>query len=481
MEVNGGSYYQDLVESAPDAILVVNRSGSIDLVNRQAEALFGYAREELLGQPVELLVPERARLAHPSHRASYFADPRTRPMGVGLDLTARRKDGTEVSVDISLSPLQTAHGMVVSVAIRDVSDRKRAEDALTEAYQRLSASVRDLERHDREMTLVNEMGELVQSCLTGAEANEVIARYGRLLFPSSPGAVFTAVPAAGVFEAAATWGAEDGERRPSILEREECWALRRTRMYAVDGPDGGPACAHAGHPPHGYVCVPMMAQGEAIGLLHVQAAEPGHDDGVTFQSQRMLAVTVAEHLALAIANLRLRETLRHQSISDPLTGLFNRRYLQDYLARELHRAARSARPVSLVLADIDHFKGVNDEHGHGTGDEVLRAVARALEAGVRGRDVVCRVGGDEFVLILPDSPVAVAEQRAEHLRQAVRSLGDERDGALPGVTLSLGVAAFPDHGLTVEAVLRAADEAMYEAKERGRDAVAVATATRTPS
>jgi diguanylate cyclase (GGDEF)-like protein len=363
---------------------------------------------------------------------------------------------------------------MVSVAIRDVSDRKRAETALQDAYARLSLSVRDLERHDREMTLVNEMGDMLQTCLTGAEANDVISRYGRQLFASASGAVFTARPSVSVFEPTASWGAD---AVASPLQRDECWALRRSRVYAVEDAEGGPTCPHVGlAPAHGYVCVPMMAQGEALGLLHVRAARPGPEDSVTFQSQRTLAVTVGEHLALAMANLTLRETLRHQSVSDPLTGLYNRRYLQDQLARELQRASAGRRPVAVVVADIDRFKQANDALGHGAGDEILRAVARKIEASVRGVDTVCRWGGDEFVLVLPDSPLDVAHERARQLATAVRGLGEDLDGS-PTVTLSIGVAVFPDHGTTADALLRAADAAMYASKAAGRDGVTSATKT----
>jgi diguanylate cyclase (GGDEF)-like protein len=337
--------------------------------------------------------------------------------------------------------------------------------------------MQDLERHDREMTLVNEMGDMLQTCLSGAEANEVISRYGRLLFASASGAVFTARPSVAVFEATAAWGAEAGV---STLQRDECWALRRSRVYAVEDADGGPTCPHVGlAPAYGYVCVPMMAQGEALGLLHVRAAKPGPEDSVTFQSQRTLALTVGEHLALAMANLTLRETLRHQSVSDPLTGLYNRRYLHDQLARELQRASTSGRPVAVVVADIDHFKQANDALGHGTGDEILRAVARTIEANVRAVDTVCRWGGDEFVLVLPDSSLDVAQQRALQLAAAVRVLSKDRD-TFPPVTLSIGVAVFPDDGTTADVLLRAADTAMYGSKAAGRDGVTSAT-TKAPA
>ncbi len=467
-----GSYYRDLVEAAPDAILVVDQRGLIELVNRQAEVLFGYSRAELIGQPVDLLVPVRAKAVHPSHRSAYFGDPRTRPMGAGLDLTARRKDGSEVPVDISLSPLETDRGTVVSVAIRDITERKRAEKALQDAYAKVSASVAELERHDRDMTLVNEMGDLLQSCLTTEEAHQVISQYGRRLFPADSGAVFTEASSRNVLEAEAVWGVAG--RHFAVIEREQCWALRRARAYAVEGPDEAPLCGHLeAAPANGYICVPMMAQGEAFGLLHVLLGpDQGYAGPNILDSKRRLALTVSEQLSLALANLTLRESLRHQSVSDPLTGLFNRRHMEDRLSREIARAGRAGQPVGIVAVDVDRFKVVNDTLGHGAGDEVLRVVARTLEEGVRGADVVCRLGGDEFIVVLPGSPLEVARQRAEALRTAV----SERttDGTGPAVTLSLGVAVFPDHGGTAEAVLGAADAAMYEAKQAGRNRVVTA-------
>ena len=185
-------------------------------------------------------------------------------------------------------------------------------------------------------------------------------------------------------------------------------------------------------------------------------------------------MTVAEHIALALANLKLRETLRSQSIRDPLTGLFNRRYMEESLEREMRRASRGRHPVGIIMLDLDHFKKFNDSYGHDAGDALLRIVGNTLQRSIRAEDIACRYGGEEFTLILPEASLIDAAQRAESIRESIRNLNiQHRRQQLGGVTVSAGVAIFPDHGPTGDAVLRAADAALYQAKARGRDRVAI--------
>jgi diguanylate cyclase (GGDEF)-like protein len=176
-----------------------------------------------------------------------------------------------------------------------------------------------------------------------------------------------------------------------------------------------------------------------------------------------------------LANLKLRETLRIQSVRDPLTGLFNRRFMQESFDRELRRAARTNRTLGGILLDIDHFKQFNDSFGHEAGDVVLREVGGFLQSHVRGEDIACRVGGEEFMLILPDASLDVTRQRAERVREEIKRVCVQYAGRLLGtVTVSGGVVVFPVHGTTIDALLRSADEALYQAKAQGRDQVVVA-------
>lgn len=176
----------------------------------------------------------------------------------------------------------------------------------------------------------------------------------------------------------------------------------------------------------------------------------------------------------------LQAQLRDQAVHDPLTGLYNRRYLNETMERELVRAARYGQQVSVVMCDIDHFKIVNDRYGHQAGDEVLRAVAGLLSTGGRGSDIACRYGGEEFMLLFPDMPRDAAYARAERLRVALAARPITSGAAVIPITACFGVAVFPENGTTVDALIGAADLAMYEAKRAGRNRVVVASAGIAP-
>jgi diguanylate cyclase (GGDEF)-like protein len=193
--------------------------------------------------------------------------------------------------------------------------------------------------------------------------------------------------------------------------------------------------------------------------------------------QRVLAVAISERVALSLSNLRLREELRAHSIRDALTGLFNRRFMEESLSREVARAGRRGEALAVAMIDLDGFKRFNDLYGHEAGDEVLRAFGEFLRGRTRGSDVACRYGGEEFALILPGATLDDAAARAEEIRRQAKLLHVRLgDRSLGPVTLSVGVAALPDHGLSPGDLLRAADHALYEAKTSGRDRVVVAAA-----
>jgi diguanylate cyclase (GGDEF)-like protein len=225
-------------------------------------------------------------------------------------------------------------------------------------------------------------------------------------------------------------------------------------------------CQHLHLPGTEYGCIPMMVHGETLGVLYLSSPQA---EQLT-EAQQLLAVTVTENVALALANLKLRETLQYQSVRDPLTGLFNRRYMEEFLNQEIHRAQQEQHSLGIIMVDVDRFKDFNDAFGHEAGDRILRELALCLQRQLRGLDIACRYGGDELLLILPETSLKGTWQRAEKLRAEVKNLKVwHRQQFLGAIALSLGVACFPEHGLKSEAVLRAADAALLRAKKEGRD------------
>jgi diguanylate cyclase (GGDEF)-like protein len=215
------------------------------------------------------------------------------------------------------------------------------------------------------------------------------------------------------------------------------------------------------------LCAPLTASGEVLGLLHLRGR-----DAAIVQSTLQLATMAADGLALNLANLRLRESLKAQSIRDPLTDLFNRRYLTETLAREFARAQRAGAPMAVMMLDVDHFKRFNDTFGHDAGDAVLRELGAFLRQSMRAEDIACRYGGEEFCLVLPQMDRDGARQRAELIRAGAARLKVKAGGrTLDPVTLSLGVAMYPENGADSESLMRAADAALYLAKREGRNRV----------
>jgi diguanylate cyclase (GGDEF)-like protein len=357
-----------------------------------------------------------------------------------------------------------------------VSERRDAESELKDVNQKLKLNLAEMEEHNRKIVLLNEMGDLLQSCSTFEEAYTIIGQLGRQLLPDETGVLYITKNSQNSVEAMATWGAPLSQSDTFSLD--DCWALRRGRAHLLNTDQNNLEliCPHLqDHPPIFALCIPMMAQGDAMGILHIRIeAPPGQDQPHLTESKQQIARAMADSMALAMANLKLRIFLREQSIRDSLTGLFNRRYLDETLEREFNRAARMQRTVGIIMLDLDHFKGFNDTFGHEAGDILLQRLGEFLKQHLRGGDIACRYGGEEFILILPEVSLEHVQRRAEQLREEVKHLNIQyNDAALTAPTLSLGIAMFPEHGETSQQVLSAADAALYTAKGNGRDRVVV--------
>ena len=337
---------------------------------------------------------------------------------------------------------------------------------------------------DRRSALMRQMSEMLEASASVEEALGVTSRYIQEMFPGTFGGVYLIRASRDLAEMATSWGADRPHPLPTAFGPDDCWALRRGQVHAVDTQRGGVVCRHtATPPPAATLCLPLTAQGETLGVLVLAlpaAAADGHAaPAASLVSDAMVALARAagDRAGLAIANLKLTETLRAQSVRDPLTGVYNRRYLEETLEREIRRAERTHHTVGLIIFDIDGFKRFNDTFGHEAGDAYLRELGSLLRDRFRREDVVCRYGGDEFVIVLPEASLEVTMQRAQLLGEAVENLVVAYHGQPMGkATLSLGVAAFPKHGTTGETVLRGADAALYRAKQNGRARAELAVA-----
>ena len=333
----------------------------------------------------------------------------------------------------------------------------------------------ELEQFRREQFTLRKLCNYLKSALTTPEAHAAIECFGPQLWPEATGAVYIRHPIGDHLERAASWG--DASINRQSIAWQDCWAMRQLKPHCIRDTGSELICAHIGQSSGTLpsVCVPLIAQGQMLGLLHLQrlknvsnAAQVGSSADLALA----LAVAVAEDLGFALANIRLREYLREQSIRDSLTGLFNRRYMDEYLIQELGRAQRAKRQISIVEMDIDHFKRINDTFGHSAGDTVLKEVGSILRAHVRESDVASRIGGEEFLLILAESPLRFAAQRAEDIRGAIHEMSlVYEDVSLGQITASFGAAAYPDNGRSADALFRAADDALYSAKHAGRNRV----------
>jgi diguanylate cyclase (GGDEF)-like protein len=373
---------------------------------------------------------------------------------------------------VEANPPRTSPGAAHSNPVLD--ERGRLAEALRDSEIRLRRDneelmtvVAALQRRDHEMQLLNRMIDLLQRCSAEEEAHDLIARMAPELFPGQSGHFASLRASDQSFETVARWG--DEAPPEAFFSLEDCLAMQRSAPLEVVDPRARPLCRHFAHEPRtASLCVPLTTCGDTLGLFCLVGDTESEERRA---GRNRLAVTVGEAVKLCLSNLRLQAKLREQAIRDPLTGLTNRRYLEESLPRELHRSSRESSALSIAMLDLDHFKRFNDTFGHDPGDSLLREVGRVLNERLRKSDIACRYGGEEFVLVLPNSALADIFERIEEIRLAVRDLRIRHgDRLLGGVTVSAGVAEARE-GMTARELLREADEALYGAKHAGRDRV----------
>ena len=270
------------------------------------------------------------------------------------------------------------------------------------------------------------------------------------------------------FEIISSWG--DKINTKSCFSTNECWSLRRGRFHYSHKNQIGLSCDHIlGETEFTEsLCIPLIAQGEALGLFFLSTL----NEKIFTYVQIKLACTVGEQIALAFSNLRLQEQLQEQNIRDPLTSLFNRRYLTKILDTEIKMAATNHQSLAIIMVDVDHFKKFNDTYGHDIGDRVLKEIAILLQNNIKSTDIACRYGGEELTLILNNIRPENAYKKGEQLREKIKKISFQyEDQVISNITVSMGIACYPSHGRKKELLLKLSDQALYQAKDEGRDKV----------
>jgi len=629
-----------LLESAPDAMLMVNRDGKILFVNKQGESMFGYSREELLIHPIEILLPESIHEILEKYREGYYKEPNTRPKGKNADIeiAGKRKDGSEFPVEVNLSTLESDVNTIVIASVRDVAERKQVEAArvraeldlqnalrrtnilyeitkaaissnsleglleqmaqkvaqglpadrvalialdidsrrinsfarggpnadqiaLSVSYDELvdglsgwaiinkktaispkgmpdprespsvqkqreetnsgsilvtpllhqekilgsitvinrpnesdftqndvelleaiatqiaSAMVKiSLEEsmrgynkklsflHETTLDLLNHraVDDLLQSIVEQA-SDFLNAPYCEILLKEGNDLVVKAYTRNQEFlegdrvnrdEGPLSWQAFD-TRLPAVVSDYSNWPLRRD-IYSD---------LHIS----AVASIPIIAHGMSIGVLELSRSQPWKP----FEESEIHAATLFTQLAaIALDNAQLNENLRQEAIRDPLTGLFNRRFMEETLSRELGRAQRKSQKLTLVMLDLDNLKELNDTYGHDVGDDAISQISLLLRARIRTGDTACRYGGDEFIIILPETGLEAAKKRMEDFLNDVKNLSIYHDKkTIKPISMSIGIAEYPRHGEVGLELLKSVDMALYKAKEAGRDTV----------
>ena len=381
---------------------------------------------------------------------------------------------------VVLTSARPARGGAYIVTFTDVTKARRAARDIVEAKhaaEEAEARAREVLETERarqaEAGLLARLDEWLQSCKSLDELYLVVTRFMEKLLPGSKGELYIYSNSRDALDGTCNWNTDDLHH---AIAADSCWALRRGRYYAYGVQEISFMCDHVSEHNHDvdvdeYICVPIVAHGDTVGLLHIRfASVVERHSKVTDHIQ--FAKRCGEHISMAIANVKLRDELHDQSIRDPLTGLYNRRYFLDAIRRQIAVAERLQTPFSVIAFDADKFKMFNDNHGHDAGDAVLRSLGGAM-LDVMEEDAICaRFGGEEFCILLPDRTTTAAVAAAEKLRKAVQEMQVRYlDVVLPTVTVSLGVASYPDCGSQPQQIMRRADDALYRAKDAGRNRV----------
>lgn len=337
--------------------------------------------------------------------------------------------------------------------------------SVTEEKQKQDERIR---QRTLEIELMHRLANMLAACNNLIEAQRVVEDIVPRILGKVNGSISLMRSSRNQLVTQLDWGeAWPGSRS---FAPDECWSLRKGRSHLSIETFHNLSCEHmASLEQNQTLCIPLTAHGNTIGIMHLYFGQGEIEvDEITMQ----LAYSVAEHLGLALANLSLQEKLRSQALSDPLTGLYNRRFFEQKLTEHVNNSATSTESLSLLMLDLDHFKRFNDNFGHDAGDYVLKEISAMLKRTVSDDEIACRLGGEELAVILPHSDMDDATEYADNIVTQIRTMHLEHKGlSLGQLSVSIGVSTYPEPSSDIEGLVKMADKALYMAKEQGRDRV----------
>lgn len=360
---------------------------------------------------------------------------------------------------------------------RELNEAVQVKDNLhgetSKLLNRMQQSLSDTELHNVQLRLLGAFNQRIHACENEQQILSEAEKSLPDILGCTSGVLYSPTPE-GDFRRVVRWPI--GFPSESSLRRERCEALRRVSRI-----EGEHAPCHGCNLPEPLkvACVPLRLGRKAAGLLQLTFAE-ARVNVLKRSAENFIIQMAADQLSLALLNAIARKDLGDKVMKDGLTGAFNRRYMEEALQREIARSLRGKSPLSLLMLDLDHFKQLNDTMGHAAGDLVLKELAKTLMENVRPSDIVCRYGGEEFLIALPDMSAVAAKNRADELRRKIHLISKMVKHHRV-ISASIGIAAMPDHGSDLKTLLRAADDALYEAKHSGRDRAVIAPSTKIRS
>ncbi|CEG58123.1 diguanylate cyclase [Legionella fallonii] len=458
--------FRNTIENAPIGMAIVSPEGKFIHANQTLQEILGYTDDELHSKNMlEITYP--ADIAMTNDAMSKLINGELRI--AHLEKRYIRKDGSIIWSMVSSSLIRNDQGQPINfiMQMKDVSDRIQNEEKMRQLNKKTMETLNELKLLEHDENLLNKLNRSLQICVTGEEAYPRINLIAQDLFPELSGGLSVFNKSSNQMETVIQWGQD--QLLPKLFSPMDCFAIREANTNLVEDPQKAVPCNHyLTLPEGGYIALPLMVQNELIGVIHLLAPKGKK----LTQHQQDMATSFGNIVKLALANINLRASLSELTLHDPLTNLYNRRYLNEFLSRELVRIARKKSTLCVAMLDIDNFKQFNDTYSHLAGDEVLKSLGQLLTKYFRETDISFRFGGEEFVVVLLNITLDNAVNKMDEFREQLKNImAYYKDRPLPNITISIGIAEAPQHGATIEEIIKAADHALYAAKEEGKDRV----------